>query len=106
MELFRSALPSGASAIYGHTGSPSLGGAYATQSTSFSRTILEVWRRRKRAILGEQRTLAFLFEATVCVGRSTGSRPVADASLVIRSVELRRILLASSCAAHENGNGN
>jgi hypothetical protein len=55
---------------------------------------------------GQAAHAAFLFEATVCVGRSTGTRPVADASLVIGSVELRCILLASSCAAYENGNRN
>src|SRR6266436_6362916 len=81
-------------------GSASVGGANATQSAGFSRTILECGRKRKRLIFGEQRALAFLFEATVCVGRSARGRPVADASLVIRSVELRCIFLASSCAAH------
>ena len=80
-------------------------GINASEAAGCSGTALKCGGRQIAAsFCGEQRPLMLYFEAAVCVSRSAWGSPVADAFLIIRSVELRRVFVGG-CAARQHGNG-
>jgi hypothetical protein len=69
------------------------------------RTALKFRGREGLRYGSEHGALALYFEAAVGVGRSAWGSPVADAFLIVRSIELHCIFLGG-CAAHQHATGS